>query len=85
MPVPESASVSRSASSESARVDTADCFEIEDIDDTGWEFVNRPADPLPNGNQYQELSLFKNFTVGSLIYVFEQLSWGRDKNKLPQR
>ncbi|KAJ8723035.1 hypothetical protein PYW07_004215 [Mythimna separata] len=47
VPVP-SASVSRSASGESARVDTADCFEIEDLDDTGWEFVNRPADPLPN-------------------------------------
>lgn len=48
VPVPES-SVSRSVSAESARVDTADCFEIEDLDDTGWEFVNRPADPLPNG------------------------------------
>ncbi|XP_021194854.3 E3 ubiquitin-protein ligase rififylin [Helicoverpa armigera] len=47
--VPEPASsVSRSASASSARVDTADCFEIEDLDDTGWEFVNRPADPLPN-------------------------------------
>lgn len=40
---------SPSSSSESARVDTADCFEIEDIDDAGWEFVTRPADPLPNG------------------------------------
>lgn len=30
--------------------ETNDCFEIEDLDDTGWEFVNRPADPLPNGS-----------------------------------
>lgn len=50
VPVPES-SVSRSVSAESARVDTADCFEIEDLDDTGWEFVNRPADPLPNDSE----------------------------------
>lgn len=50
VPVPESSgSVSRSASEENARIDTADCFEIEDLDDSGWEFVNRrPADPLPN-------------------------------------
>ncbi|KAJ8725334.1 hypothetical protein PYW08_003517 [Mythimna loreyi] len=47
--VPDAAAgVSRSTSADSARVDTADCFEIEDLDDTGWEFVNRPADPLPN-------------------------------------
>lgn len=51
VPVPDAAaSVSRSASSDSgARVDTADCFEIEDLDDAGWEFVTRPAEPLPNG------------------------------------
>lgn len=41
---------SRSDSSVSAHVDTADCFEIEDLDDAGWEFVTRPADPLPNGD-----------------------------------
>lgn len=46
VPAPE---VSRSTSGSSARVDTADCFEIEDLDDAGWEFVTRPADPLPNG------------------------------------
>ncbi|XP_072943614.1 E3 ubiquitin-protein ligase RNF34 [Epargyreus clarus] len=47
VPVPE-APLSNSSSSESARVDTADCFEVEDLDDAGWEFVTRPADPLPN-------------------------------------
>lgn len=30
-------------------MDSTDCFEIEDLDDTGWEFIARPADPLPNG------------------------------------
>ena len=34
---------------DSVHVDTTDCFEIEDLDDTGWEFITRPADPLPNG------------------------------------
>ncbi|XP_038215448.1 E3 ubiquitin-protein ligase RNF34 isoform X2 [Zerene cesonia] len=44
--------VSRSESSGSARVDTTDCFEIEDLEDTGWEFVARPpADPLPNDSE----------------------------------
>ncbi|XP_047988376.1 E3 ubiquitin-protein ligase rififylin [Leguminivora glycinivorella] len=33
---------------EPAHVDTADCLEVEDLDDSGWEFVRRPADPLPN-------------------------------------
>ncbi|XP_039746519.1 E3 ubiquitin-protein ligase RNF34 isoform X2 [Pararge aegeria] len=33
---------------EAVRVDTTDCYEIEDLADTGWEFVFRPADPLPN-------------------------------------
>lgn len=47
--VPVPASESRSESEASARVDTADCFEIEDIDDAGWEFITRPAEPLPNG------------------------------------
>lgn len=48
--VPQSSgSASRSASADSGRVDTADCYEIEDLDDAGWEFINRPADPLPNG------------------------------------
>ncbi|CAK1582386.1 unnamed protein product [Parnassius mnemosyne] len=49
-PVPEPA-VSRSSSSESARVDTADCFEVEDLDDAGWEFVTTPAEPLPNDSE----------------------------------
>lgn len=53
MPVP--ASESPSESEASARVDTADCFEIEDIDDAGWEFITRPAEPLPNG----EISLLR--------------------------
>ncbi|KAL0893473.1 hypothetical protein ABMA27_013675 [Loxostege sticticalis] len=48
VPAPE---VSRSTSGSSARVDTADCFEIEDLDDAGWEFVTRPADPLPNDSE----------------------------------
>ncbi|XP_075992942.1 E3 ubiquitin-protein ligase RNF34 isoform X2 [Anticarsia gemmatalis] len=49
VPVPDSSgSVSRSTSGDTPRVDTADCFEIEDLDDAGWEFVNRPADPLPD-------------------------------------
>lgn len=53
--VPVPASESPSESEASARVDTADCFEIEDIDDAGWEFVTRPAEPLPNG----EISLLR--------------------------
>ncbi|XP_047528348.1 E3 ubiquitin-protein ligase RNF34 isoform X1 [Vanessa atalanta] len=32
-------------------VDTTDCFEIEDLDDTGWEFITRPAAPLPNDSE----------------------------------
>ncbi|CAH2074772.1 unnamed protein product, partial [Iphiclides podalirius] len=48
---PEAGGVSRSASAESARVDTADCFEIEDLDDAGWEFVAPPAEPLPNDSE----------------------------------
>ncbi|XP_050344817.1 E3 ubiquitin-protein ligase rififylin [Nymphalis io] len=32
-------------------VDTTDCFEIEDLDDTGWEFITRPAEPLPNDSE----------------------------------
>lgn len=49
VPVP-AAGVARSASADSgAPRDSADCFEIEDLDDAGWEFVTRPADPLPNG------------------------------------
>ncbi|XP_049867126.1 E3 ubiquitin-protein ligase RNF34 [Pectinophora gossypiella] len=43
--------VSRSASAGSARVDSADCFEVEDLDDAGWEFVKRPADPLPGDSE----------------------------------
>lgn len=46
---PQAGAVSRSVSAESARVDTADCFEIEDLDDAGWELVATPAEPLPNG------------------------------------
>ncbi|XP_026742711.1 E3 ubiquitin-protein ligase RNF34 isoform X2 [Trichoplusia ni] len=50
--VPQSSgSGSRSASADSGRVDTADCYEIEDLDDAGWEFINRPADPLPNDSE----------------------------------
>ncbi|XP_026330025.1 E3 ubiquitin-protein ligase rififylin isoform X2 [Hyposmocoma kahamanoa] len=49
--VPVPASESPSESEASARVDTADCFEIEDIDDAGWEFVTRPAEPLPNDSE----------------------------------
>ncbi|CAH0604482.1 unnamed protein product [Chrysodeixis includens] len=50
--VPQSSgSGSRSTSADSGRVDTADCYEIEDLDDAGWEFVNRPADPLPNDSE----------------------------------
>lgn len=42
--------------SPSVPLDTADCFEIEDLDDQGWELITRPADPLPNG---QLLMVFK--------------------------
>ncbi|KPJ12213.1 E3 ubiquitin-protein ligase RNF34 [Papilio machaon] len=38
----------RRESQDSAHVDTADCLEIEDLDDAGWEFVTTPAEPLPN-------------------------------------
>ncbi|XP_022118623.2 E3 ubiquitin-protein ligase rififylin [Pieris rapae] len=47
LPFQPLAPVSRSASVETARVDTTDCFEIEDLEDFGWEFVTPPADPLP--------------------------------------
>lgn len=51
VPVPESQSSTslRSPSEETTHVDTADCLEIEDLDDQSWELINRPADPLPNG------------------------------------
>ncbi|CAG9095324.1 unnamed protein product [Plutella xylostella] len=49
-PAPPPAAPSRRASL-TARVDTADCFEVEDLDDSGWEFVVRPADPLPNDSE----------------------------------
>lgn len=55
VPVPEMRPVSESGAEEGEREselparDTTDCFEIEDLDDTGWEFVTRPAEPLPNG------------------------------------
>ncbi|XP_045445713.1 E3 ubiquitin-protein ligase rififylin [Melitaea cinxia] len=57
VPVPEMRPVSESGVEEGeceAEVparDTTDCFEIEDLDDTGWEFVTRPADPLPNDSE----------------------------------
>ncbi|XP_045542744.1 E3 ubiquitin-protein ligase rififylin [Papilio machaon] len=38
----------RRESQDSAHVDTADCLEIEDLDDAGWEFVTTPAEPLSN-------------------------------------
>ncbi|RVE44642.1 hypothetical protein evm_010728 [Chilo suppressalis] len=52
VPVPAPGSLTRtpSADGSGARVESADCFEIEDLDDSGWEFVARPADPLPDGN-----------------------------------
>ncbi|XP_028040931.1 E3 ubiquitin-protein ligase RNF34 isoform X2 [Bombyx mandarina] len=37
--------------SPSVPLDTADCFEIEDLDDQGWELITRPADPLPNDSE----------------------------------
>ncbi|CAH0692634.1 unnamed protein product [Chilo suppressalis] len=50
VPVPAPGSLTRtpSADGSGARVESADCFEIEDLDDSGWEFVARPADPLPD-------------------------------------
>ncbi|XP_053625083.1 E3 ubiquitin-protein ligase RNF34 [Plodia interpunctella] len=46
VPVPPSAPAGDSGRSQLR--DTDDCFEVEDLDDAGWEFVTRPADPLPN-------------------------------------
>lgn len=54
VPVP-APPVHRTPSTESARVESADCFEIEDLDDAGWEFVTRPAEPLPNGKHTRTL------------------------------
>ncbi|KAG6457269.1 E3 ubiquitin-protein ligase rififylin [Manduca sexta] len=52
VPPPEPAPTPRRSDSlESAHVDSADCFEIEDLDDQGWEVVNRPAEPLPNDSE----------------------------------
>ncbi|XP_045785573.1 E3 ubiquitin-protein ligase rififylin [Maniola jurtina] len=55
VPVPEAGGEGEAGTSEreeeGARVDTTDCFEIEDLADTGWEFVTRPADPLPNDSE----------------------------------
>lgn len=39
------------SSTPSDRHETADCFEIEDLDDAGWEFVTTPAEPLPNDSE----------------------------------
>ncbi|XP_041977264.1 E3 ubiquitin-protein ligase rififylin [Aricia agestis] len=51
LPTPETPETPSSASAGSPRVDTHDCYEIEDEDDAGWEFVTRPADPLPNDSE----------------------------------
>ncbi|CAH0718675.1 unnamed protein product, partial [Brenthis ino] len=49
--VPVGAEAGEDGDVEGAHVDTTDCFEIEDLDDTGWEFITRPADPLPNDSE----------------------------------
>ncbi|KAJ2952414.1 hypothetical protein O0L34_g6720 [Tuta absoluta] len=49
--VTHSSSSDSSAGAGGARLDTADCFEVEDLDDSGWEFVNKPADPLPGDSE----------------------------------
>ncbi|KAI5634488.1 E3 ubiquitin-protein ligase rififylin [Phthorimaea operculella] len=49
--ITHSSSSSSGASAGGARLDTADCFEVEDLDDSGWEFVNKPADPLPGDSE----------------------------------
>ncbi|XP_052737453.1 E3 ubiquitin-protein ligase rififylin [Bicyclus anynana] len=50
MPEPSAAATAPSRI-ELVQVDTTDCYEIEDLADTGWEFVLRPADPLPNDSE----------------------------------
>ncbi|XP_063377678.1 E3 ubiquitin-protein ligase rififylin [Cydia fagiglandana] len=49
--VPVPPATTPGAAAETAHVDTADCLEVEDLDDSGWEFVRRPADPLPNDSE----------------------------------
>ncbi|KAJ0180213.1 hypothetical protein K1T71_003617 [Dendrolimus kikuchii] len=52
IPEPSPERLSRDASCESERRDTDDCYEIEDLDDSTWEFVPyRPAEPLPNDSE----------------------------------
>ncbi|XP_026501451.1 E3 ubiquitin-protein ligase RNF34 isoform X3 [Vanessa tameamea] len=51
-------------------VDTTDCFEIEDLDDTGWEFITRPAAPLPNDSpRHLTLEQIKQATDLDLLSV----------------
>ncbi|CAH2086972.1 unnamed protein product [Euphydryas editha] len=54
VPAPETRPAAEASPEESETappVDTTDCFEIEDLDDSGWEFVARPAEPLPNDSE----------------------------------
>ncbi|KPJ00220.1 E3 ubiquitin-protein ligase rififylin [Papilio xuthus] len=50
-PQPQGVQGARRESQDSAHVDTADCLEVEDLDDAGWEFVTTPAEPLPNDSE----------------------------------
>ncbi|CAG9783498.1 unnamed protein product [Diatraea saccharalis] len=55
VPVPSRESPDEGEAQAQARahphVDTDDCYEIEDLDDAGWEFVTRPAAALPNDSE----------------------------------
>ncbi|XP_026330027.1 E3 ubiquitin-protein ligase rififylin isoform X4 [Hyposmocoma kahamanoa] len=83
--VPVPASESPSESEASARVDTADCFEIEDIDDAGWEFVTRPAEPLPNATPKKvDLESFRSAQELELLNV-KQLKELLTRNRVEYR
>ncbi|KAI8435435.1 hypothetical protein MSG28_003742 [Choristoneura fumiferana] len=51
VPLPTGGAGGAAEAAGGAHVDTADCFEVEDLDDAGWEFVRRPAEPLPNDSE----------------------------------
>ncbi|CAG9585904.1 unnamed protein product [Danaus chrysippus] len=65
VPVPEAATpLDATPSSVEQPLDTTDCFEIEDLDDTGWEFIARPADPLPTG-VYTTLMIYSSVLLAA--------------------
>ncbi|XP_050663778.1 E3 ubiquitin-protein ligase RNF34 [Leptidea sinapis] len=83
VPIPDDPVVHSPASSEHNIIETADCYEIEDLDDTGWEFVNRPAEPLPNDSTV--LLSTPGAAAGSPLRASSELELHRPESSATQR